>query len=51
MMPRNPHSSAMTARMKSVCWTGRKRSWLWVPLRKPFPENPPEPTAILLWRT
>ena len=24
--PRNPHSSAMTARMKSVCWTGRNRS-------------------------
>ena len=37
--------------MKSVCCTGRNRSWLCVPLRNPFPEKPPEPTAIFDWRT
>ena len=35
--------------MKSVCFSGRKLSRLWVPAIKPFPQKPPEPTAILDW--
>ena len=35
--------------MKSVCFSGRKFSRLWVPCRKPLPDNPPEPMAILAW--
>ena len=35
--------------MKSVCFSGRKLSRLWVPCRKPLPDSPPEPMAILAW--
>ena len=30
-VPTKPHSSATTEKTKSVCWVGRKRSWVWVP--------------------
>jgi hypothetical protein len=33
-------------KMKSVCFSGRKSRWPWVPCRKPLPHNPPEPSAI-----
>ena len=47
--PTNPCSSAKAEKMKSVCGTGRKRSWVWVPLVTPFPNIPPAPTAIWDW--
>ena len=47
--PKNPVSSAKTEKIKSVCFSGKKLSRLWVPASKPFPQNPPEPMAILDW--
>ena len=46
MQPTKPNSSASEAKMKSVCFSGRKLSWLWVPSPKPLPRRPPEPSAI-----
>ena len=34
-------------KIKSVCFSGRKFRWLWVPERKPLPQTLPEPRAIL----
>jgi hypothetical protein len=45
--PKKPVSSAKTEKIKSVCFSGRKLSRLWVPARRPFPQNPPDPMAIL----
>ena len=44
-----PHSSTKVVKMKSVCFSGRKFSDDWVPFRKPLPNVPPEPMAILDW--
>jgi len=49
MAPTKPHSSANTATAKSVCFSGRNRSWLWVPSRNPLPHICPEPMAICDW--
>ena len=51
IVPANPHSSANTEKMKSVCCSGRKFRWFWVPCRNPFPQSIPEPTAIFDWIT
>ncbi len=47
--PIRPSSSEYTAKMKSVCASGRKSSLAWVPSSQPLPNRPPEPMAILLW--
>ena len=44
-----PSSSARIANTKSVDWTGRKSPWACVPLVRPLPIHPPEPTAICDW--
>ena len=49
--PTKPHSSARTAKMKSVCFSGRKSSRVCVPSKKPLPHIMPEPTATLDWMT
>ena len=41
-----PNSSPKTAKMKSVCRSGRKSRWVCVPLSQPLPVTPPEPIAI-----
>ena len=46
-IPINPNSSAKTAKIKSVPLSGRNSSCDCVPFKKPFPNKPPEPTAIL----
>ena len=47
LIPNNPNSSPITAKMKSVSDSGRKYKFAWVPSPKPFPKNPPDPIAIL----
>ena len=47
--PRKPRSSAHTENTKSVVFTGRKFSWVWLPLVKPWPKKPPAPMAMRLW--
>lgn len=42
-----PNSSENVVKIKSVCFSGRKFRWLWVPERKPLPQTLPEPRAIL----
>ena len=37
--------------MKSVWGSGRKRSLLCIPIMKPLPQNPPDPTAMRDWMT
>ncbi len=44
--PIMPNSSPSMVKMKSVCFSGRKLRWLWVPCMKPRPNMPPEPSAI-----
>ena len=44
-----PELLRQVAKTKSVAWTGRKSPWVWVPLVRPLPNNPPEPTAICDW--
>ena len=44
--PTNPCSSANAEKMKSLCGTGRHRSWVCVPFVTPVPYIPPDPTAI-----
>lgn len=46
----NPHSSAHTEKMKSVCFSGRKCNLFCVPFRKPLPHSIPDPMAIFDWR-
>ena len=48
-VPANPSSSATTAKMKSVCFSGKKLSWLCEPCPSPFPHIPPDPTATVSW--
>ncbi len=43
--PINPSSSQITAKIKSVCASGRKKSF-WRPSINPTPVNPPEPMAM-----
>ena len=40
-----PNSSQIIAKMKSVCASGRKKSFCRLSIR-PTPENPPDPTAM-----
>ncbi len=49
--PMNPSSSPTTAKMKSVCCSGRNASRFWVPAVKPLPNQPPDPIAIFDWMT
>jgi hypothetical protein len=49
--PRKPSSSPTSANMKSVCRSGKNPNWPCVPPNNPFPNNPPDPTAILDWMT
>ena len=48
--PMNPKRSPITAKTKSVCRSGRKRSWVWVEL-SPRPVFSPDPIAVTLWLT
>jgi len=45
--PMNPKRSPITAKTKSVCRSGRKRSLVWVEL-SPRPVFSPEPIAVML---
>ena len=47
--PINPNSSEYSVNIKSVCFSGKNSKYPWVPFRKPFPDKPPDPTAILDW--
>jgi len=44
--PTNPHSSPTVQKMKSVLCSGTKLNLVYVPFKKPLPQNPPEPIAI-----
>lgn len=44
--PNIPNSSENMVNIKSVCFSGKKFKWLWVPDKKPLPVRPPEPKAI-----
>ena len=46
---RNPPSSPITQKIKSVWCSGTKFNRFWVPHKRPFPHSSPEPTAILDW--
>lgn len=45
--PIRPSSSAVEEKIKSVFFSGKKASCVWVPFPKPFPKTPPEPAAIV----
>ena len=45
--PKNPHSSPMVQKMKSVLCSGTNLNLVCVPWRYPLPEKPPDPMAIL----
>ena len=47
MAPTKPSSSASMVKAKSVCFSGRKLSWAWLPCRNPLPQRPPEPERDL----
>ena len=47
--PKNPNSSPITEKIKSVLCMGTKLSPVCVPFKNPLPKNPPEPIAILDW--
>ena len=47
----NPSSCASTANTKSLSWTGRNSPRVCVPLVRPVPRKPPEPTVICAWAT
>ena len=47
--PMNPSSSARMANTKSVVLDGQEALAFCVPLVRPFPNQPPEPTAICAW--
>ena len=49
--PAKPHISANTAKMKSVCRSGRKARRLCVAPLTPLPRSWPEPMAIFAWMT
>ena len=44
--PRKPNSSPNAENIKSVECSGTNPSFDCVPLKKPLPKNPPEPSAI-----
>ena len=48
--PTKPSSSPATVKMKSVCTEGTKLPPVNVPWNRPWPNRPPEPTAILACR-
>src|SRR6266850_492452 len=45
--PMKPSSSPTTAKMKSVCCSGRNASRFCGPARNPLPNSPPEPIALV----
>jgi len=45
--PIKPISSETDAKIKSVCLSGRNKSWVPTPLPSPLPNNFPEPTEIV----
>ena len=45
--PIKPNSSENNVKIKSVCFSGKKSRYPWVPFKNPLPNKPPEPTAIL----
>ena len=47
LFPMKPNSSEYTAKIKSVVRSGINSKCAWVPLSKPLPVMPPEPTAIV----
>ena len=47
--PKKPSSSDIAAKIKSVCFSGKKASWVWIPFPNPLPKNLPEPTEIIAW--
>ena len=46
MTPKKPNSSERTENIKSVPLSGKNSNCDCVPFKKPFPNKPPEPTAI-----
>ena len=48
-LPEKPHSSPIVLKIKSVCCSGTKSPFVWVPWRNPLPFKPPEPIAIIDW--
>ena len=46
MVPKKPNSSPINVKIKSVCFSGKYSKYDWLPCKKPFPKNPPEPRAI-----
>ena len=44
--PINPNSSPKAEKIKSVWFSGRKSNFDWVPFIYPFPNSPPDPSAI-----
>ena len=47
--PKKPNSSAITAKIKSFCDSGRNFNWVCEPKPTPLPVKRPEPTAIIAW--
>ena len=47
--PIRPSSSPATVKTKSVCCSGTKRERVWEPSKRPCPNRPPLPIAILAW--
>ena len=50
--PMKPFSSPSAVNMKSVFFSGKKSSDDCVPFKNPFPQKPPDPTAIfdcIMW--
>ena len=48
-LPKNPHSSPIVQKIKSVLCSGTKSKRVCVPFTNPFPNKPPEPIAIFDW--
>ena len=50
-VPTNPNASPSDVKIKSVFCSGTYFPLVWVPFKKPLPQNPPDPMAILLCLT
>ena len=49
--PTSPSSSPHTAKIRSVCRSGRfsdRADWVWMPWKSPWPKTPPLPMAMRL---
>ena len=46
-LPIKPNSSEKTAKIKSVVRSGMKSRCVWLPWSQPFPNTPPEPSAMV----